>query len=80
MNANGNHVIQRFIERVPPEHLTFTHTFHGSAYYDLATHPYGCRVLQRCFEHLRDEQTRPLMNELHKFSFQLLQDQFGVSL
>ncbi|RCH90969.1 Pumilio 1, partial [Rhizopus azygosporus] len=30
--------------------------FHGQVY-QLATHPYGCRVIQRMFEHCTEEQT-----------------------
>ncbi|KAG5642962.1 hypothetical protein DXG03_001844 [Asterophora parasitica] len=75
-DPNGNHVIQKLIERVSPERLGFVHVFRGNVY-DLATHPYGCRVLQRCLEHLPDENTRPLMEELHKYSPTLMQDQFG---
>lgn len=48
--------------------------------YELSTHPYGCRVLQRCFEHLGEEQNRPLLEELHKYTINLMQDQFGVSV
>lgn len=36
-------------------------------------------MLQRCFEHLNEEQTRPLLDELHKYTINLMQDQFGVS-
>lgn len=48
--------------------------------YDLSTHPYGCRVLQRCLEHLPESRTHVLMDELHKHTVKLMQDQFGVSL
>ncbi|QRV85794.1 Pumilio-family RNA binding repeat [Ceratobasidium sp. AG-Ba] len=75
-DANGNHVIQKLIERVSPDLLGFVSAFQGNVY-DLATHPYGCRVLQRCFEYLREPQTRPLIDELHKYTTQLMQDQFG---
>ncbi|KAH9951939.1 ARM repeat-containing protein [Amylocystis lapponica] len=75
-DANGNHVIQKLIERVSPERLGFVQAFRGSVY-ELSTHPYGCRVLQRCFEHLPDEQTRPLLDELQKYVINLMQDQFG---
>ncbi|KAH9926212.1 armadillo-type protein [Fomitopsis serialis] len=75
-DANGNHVIQKLIECVSPERLTFVSAFKGYVY-ELATHPYGCRVLQRCFEHLQDDHIRPLMDELHKHVTQLMQDQFG---
>ncbi|KAF8636458.1 hypothetical protein AX17_003274 [Amanita inopinata Kibby_2008] len=75
-DSNGNHVIQKLIERVSPERLGFVSMFRGNVY-DLATHPYGCRVLQRCLEHLPDEQTRPLLDELHNYTPSLMQDQFG---
>ncbi|KIJ69377.1 hypothetical protein HYDPIDRAFT_80004 [Hydnomerulius pinastri MD-312] len=75
-DANGNHVIQKLIERVSSDRLGFVQSFRGNVY-DLSTHPYGCRVLQRCFEHLPEDQTRPLMDELHKYMINLMQDQFG---
>lgn len=75
-DPNGNHVIQKLIERVSPDRLGFVHIFRGNVY-DLSTHPYGCRVLQRCLEHLPEDSTRPLMEELHKYATTLMQDQFG---
>ncbi|EIW85172.1 ARM repeat-containing protein [Coniophora puteana RWD-64-598 SS2] len=75
-DANGNHVIQKLIERVAADKLGFVHSFRGNVY-DLSTHPYGCRVLQRCLEHLPDDMTRSLMDELHKYVINLMQDQFG---
>ncbi|KAI0374995.1 ARM repeat-containing protein [Pilatotrama ljubarskyi] len=75
-DANGNHVIQKLIEHVAPERLTFVSAFRGSVY-DLSTHPYGCRVLQRCFEYMPEDQTRPLLDELHKYVPNLMVDQFG---
>lgn len=70
-------VVQKLIERVPADRLSFISAFKGSVF-ELSTHPYGCRVLQRCFEHLGEEQTRSLMDELHKYIINLMQDQFGV--
>jgi hypothetical protein len=70
-------VIQKLIERVSTDRLEFVNSFRGNVY-ELSTHPYGCRVLQRCFEHLPEEQTRPLLEELHKYTTNLMQDQFGV--
>jgi pumilio RNA-binding family len=70
-------VVQKLIERVSPDRLGFVNSFRGSVF-DLSTHPYGCRVLQRCLEHLPEEQTRPLLEELHKYTLNLMQDQFGV--
>jgi pumilio RNA-binding family len=70
-------VIQKLIERVASDRLDFINVFYGNVF-ELATHPYGCRVLQRCFEHLPDERTRPLLDELHKYITSLMQDQYGV--
>lgn len=72
-------VIQKLVERVSPDRLAFVNLFRGNVY-DLSTHPYGCRVLQRCLEHLPAEHTRPLLDELHKYTINLMQNQFGVSI
>lgn len=77
-DANGNHVIQKMLERVIGERLTFVRAFSGSVL-DLSTHPYGCRVLQRCFEYASAEQCRPLLDELRGYYTTLAKDQFGVS-
>ena len=50
LNA-GNHVIQKCIEYVPPQHIQFiVDDFHGHVL-TLGSHPYGCRVIQRLLEH-----------------------------
>lgn len=75
-DSNGNHVVQRLIEKVPSDRLSFVASFQGNVY-DLSRHPYGCRVLQRCLEHLPEEQTRTLVDELHQNAVDLMKDQFG---
>ncbi|KAJ3169681.1 Pumilio 2 [Irineochytrium annulatum] len=86
-DQNGNHVIQKAIERVPAEHIQFIiDAFHGQVY-SLATHPYGCRVIQRIFEHCTDDQSlamirgssgyNALIEELHRYTINLIQDQYG---
>ena len=45
--------------------------------YHLSTHPYGCRVIQRILEHCIQEQTAPILEELHKNTERLVQDQYG---
>ncbi|CAH7686825.1 armadillo-type protein [Phakopsora pachyrhizi] len=76
-DQNANHVLQRSLERIEPRMNRFiSKAFTGQAY-ALATHPYGCRVLQRVFEHMPDDQTRPLLDELHRFSNNLMTDQYG---
>ncbi|KAF9093128.1 mRNA binding protein puf3 [Mortierella sp. GBA35] len=75
-DQNGNHVIQKAIECVPAEHIQFIIGAFTGQVYSLATHPYGCRVIQRMFEHCADTKT-PLMDELHKYIPNLVQDQYG---
>ncbi|ORZ37555.1 armadillo-type protein, partial [Catenaria anguillulae PL171] len=77
-DQNGNHVIQKAIERVgEPEDVQFIlNAFHGQLF-TLATHPYGCRVVQRIFEHCTEEQVAPLLAELHRHTAALLMDQYG---
>ncbi|KAJ8078795.1 mRNA binding protein puf3 [Marasmius tenuissimus] len=75
-HAHGNHVIQKLIERVSPERLGFVSLFRGCVM-DLATNSYGCRVLQRCLEHLPEDMVAPLLEELHRRAVQLMTDQYG---
>jgi hypothetical protein len=45
-DQNGNHVIQKCIECVPPDRIHFIiSAFYGQVFV-LSTHPYGCRVIQ----------------------------------
>lgn len=44
----------------------------------LATHTFGCRVLQRALEYLPEVITAPLIEELHASTLLLMQNQFGV--
>ena len=56
-DQNGNHVIQKCIERVPASLIQFiVDAFQGHVYV-LATHPYGCRVIQRILEYCDERQT-----------------------
>ncbi|KAF8935476.1 mRNA binding protein puf3 [Haplosporangium gracile] len=75
-DQNGNHVIQKAIECVPADHIQFIMNAFTGQVYTLATHPYGCRVIQRMFEHCADTKT-PLMDELHRYIPNLVQDQYG---
>ncbi|KAG8759083.1 mRNA binding protein puf3 [Serendipita sp. 396] len=75
-DSNGNHVIQKFLESPLSDKSIFILTFKGHVY-EMATHPHGCRVLQRCFEHVKPELTRVLLNEMHLRTLGLMQDQYG---
>ncbi|KLO10675.1 ARM repeat-containing protein [Schizopora paradoxa] len=75
-NANGNHVIQKLVQRLASDQLHFIQIFCGHVV-RLATHPYGCRVLQRCLENLSEVHTRSLLDELVGNCRQLMEDQYG---
>uniref|UniRef100_A0A3Q0S1X0 Pumilio RNA binding family member 2 n=1 Tax=Amphilophus citrinellus TaxID=61819 RepID=A0A3Q0S1X0_AMPCI len=80
VHQNGNHVVQKCIECVQPQALQFIiDAFQGQVFV-LSTHPYGCRVIQRILEHCTQEQTLPILEELHQHSEQLGQKYQGVSL
>jgi hypothetical protein len=72
MGRNANHVIQRCLERVPSDKLQFVIDACRGQVYNLATHPYGCRVLQRIFENCPPEQVRGLLDELHRYTQNLV--------
>ena len=56
-DQNGNHVIQKAVERVAASKIKFIiDAFYGQVY-ALATHPYGCRVIQRIFEYCSEQAT-----------------------
>lgn len=67
-------------------YMTWSHsTFHSIRcffffqVFVLSTHPYGCRVIQRILEHCTQEQTLPILEELHQHSEQLGQVSTSVS-
>jgi mRNA-binding protein PUF3 len=76
-DQNGNHVIQKAIERVPAEHVQFIVDAFTGHVASLATHSYGCRVIQRMLEHCSDDVRGSILEELHTCVPSLIQDQFG---
>ena len=76
-DQNGNHVVQKAIERVPAEHIQFIfNAFHGKVG-ENATHPYGCRVIQRMLEHCEEPTRSGVLSELHTCASSLINDQYG---
>jgi pumilio RNA-binding family len=91
-DQNGNHVIQKVIEQVPAPYTQFiVDTFVDKAY-NLAMHPYGCRVIQRILENhsegsplsFRDNlkgscasPAQKILDELLRCTVSLVQDQYG---
>lgn len=77
-NENGNHVIQVAVRVIPFQHIHFmVDVFYGEVDY-LATHRYGCRVIQRLLEKVEAPlMISRLMHGLHQCSPQLIADQYG---
>lgn len=76
-DQNGNHVIQKCIEKVPSPIIQFiVDSFEGQVY-SLAIHPYGCRVIQRILEYCDEDQIVPILDELLHCTCSLVQDQYG---
>jgi mRNA-binding protein PUF3 len=76
-DQNGNHVVQKAIERVPSEHIQFViEAFRGQVH-PLATHPYGCRVIQRILEYCKPHDQAAILVELHQCAGSLITDQYG---
>ena len=69
--------MQKAIERVPAEHIQFIINAFTGQVHGLATHPYGCRVVQRMLEHCRNPSRKQLLEELHACAPSLIVDQYG---
>ena len=76
-DQNGNHVIQKAVERVPAEHIQFVvEAFKGNVG-SLALNSYGCRVIQRMLEYCEEPAKRFIMQELHAEGGKLIADSYG---
>lgn len=45
-DQNGNHVVQKCLQCVPPQYIKLIHASLCGKAVMLSTHPYGCRVIQ----------------------------------
>ncbi|GIL90746.1 hypothetical protein Vretifemale_18426 [Volvox reticuliferus] len=77
-DQNGNHVIQKCIECVPTHRILGLLDHFLMCVVALSTHPFGCRIIQRILEHVRDQKRREaVMNDILGAAVQLTQDQYG---
>jgi len=76
-NQNGNHVIQKCIEKMPTDQVGFIiNSFRGEVK-RMARHTYGCRVLQRLIEHCVVGQLDGIVSELVDEVEELAKDEYG---
>jgi hypothetical protein len=76
-DLNGNHVIQKCLNRLTPEDAEFIYDAVGGNCVVVGTHRHGCCVLQRCIDHASGDQKARLIAQITSHSFALVQDPFG---
>ncbi|MBW0525349.1 hypothetical protein O181_065064 [Austropuccinia psidii MF-1] len=76
-DLNGNHVIQKCLNHLPPEDNQFIYNAVAANCIEVATHRHGCCVLQRCIDHASESQRMQLVTEITYNSLTLVQDPFG---
>lgn len=76
-DQNGNHVIQKAIERCEASDISFIFKSFKGQVQTLSIHTYGCRVIQRSLEHCKPETKRLILAELNDCMPTLIGDSFG---
>jgi Pumilio-family RNA binding repeat len=76
-DLNGNHVIQKCLNKLGPENSQFIFDAVGRHCVIVGTHRHGCCVLQRCIDHARGGQRSQLIAAITSNAFSLVQDPFG---
>jgi len=77
-DPNGNHVIQKCLERMPAGKVQFIIDAFRSNMRRMATHCYGSRVLQRIVEYCDPEHVIPVYDEIHNDCLSVfIHDQYG---
>ena len=76
-DLNGNHVIQKCLNRLSSEDAQFIFDAVGVNCVPVGTHRHGCCVLQRCIDHASGLQRAKLIAQITENAYSLVQDPFG---
>ncbi|SZF03304.1 unnamed protein product [Blumeria hordei] len=76
-DLNGNHVIQKCLNKLTSHDAQFIFDAVGKHCVDVGTHRHGCCVLQRCIDHADGEQKAWLIRQISNNAYVLVQDPFG---
>ncbi|PXF48814.1 Pumilio domain-containing protein [Gracilariopsis chorda] len=76
-DINGNHVIQRCLNRMDPAHNQFVYDAVAANCFELATHRHGCCVMQRCMDYASPAQRNQLAQQINANALPLVQNAFG---
>lgn len=76
-DQNGNHVIQKLIERLPKGgHDLIILSIKGKVF-EMSIHQYGCRVVQRVFEFCLPHEKEMILDEIFHRILDLCMNQYG---
>ncbi|CEP60478.1 Puf4p LALA0_S01e11826g [Lachancea lanzarotensis] len=76
-DLNGNHVVQKCLQKLKPSDSQFIFNAATEACVKIATHRHGCCVLQRCLDHGSREQFDQLCDRIIEHVDKLTSDPFG---
>ncbi|PHH87266.1 hypothetical protein CDD83_9109 [Cordyceps sp. RAO-2017] len=76
-DLNGNHVIQKCLNKLTSNDAQFIFDAVGNNCIDVGTHRHGCCVLQRCIDHASGHQKAWLVERITAHARVLVQDPFG---
>lgn len=76
-DLNGNHVIQKCLNKLTPANAQFIFDAVGGACVEVGTHRHGCCVLQRCIDHASGDQKVWLIQRITEEAVTLIQDPYG---
>lgn len=74
-DQNGNHVLQKAVETLSDSKFILDEYIKDTV--KLCKHKYGCRVIQRLFEHSNDEDLSPIINTFASQISAIIDDQYG---
>ncbi|QPG75441.1 hypothetical protein FOA43_002796 [Brettanomyces nanus] len=76
-DLNGNHVVQKCLQKLPPESCNFIFDAACENCVKIAKHRHGCCVLQRCFDHGTPKQCEKLSLKVGENCVELSTDPYG---
>ncbi|GAV28599.1 hypothetical protein PMKS-002071 [Pichia membranifaciens] len=76
-DLNGNHVIQKCLQKLPPNYCNFIFDAACENCVKIAKHRHGCCVLQRCFDHGTPAQCEKLALKVGENAVELSIDPYG---
>ncbi|KAJ4141500.1 mRNA binding protein puf3 [Fusarium equiseti] len=76
-DQQGNHVIQKTVETMPPDTVKFITEFCQNNARELSMDMHSCRVVQRVLEKAEETDKRILLKQLHQFMDKLITDPWG---